>query len=288
VHGTLSGTAPDLSYLPDPDYAGPDSFTYTVSDGLAMSEPATVTITVRPVNDPPVAADDDYATDEDTVLTVSAPGVAGNDADPDGDALAVSALVGPAHGALVLDADGSFTYTPDADYAGSDSFGYRATDGTLVGSTATVSLTVRTVNDAPALSSALVVPLDPGPVNAVAPAHVQHVPALSSTVGTRGALDNWIVFEVLGVVVGGALGAWSAGRFGREVMRGATFPAGPRIALAISGGVLMGFAAKLARGCTSGQALSGGALMSVGAWAFMLSVFVGGYGAAYFVRRQWR
>ncbi len=125
-------------------------------------------------------------------------------------------------------------------------------------------------------------------VNAVAPAHVQHVPALSSTVGTRGALDNWIVFEVLGVVIGGALGAWSAGRLGREVMRGATFPAGARIALAISGGVLMGFAAKLARGCTSGQALSGGALMSVGAWAFMLSVFVGGYGAAYFVRRQWR
>ena len=125
-------------------------------------------------------------------------------------------------------------------------------------------------------------------VNAVAPGHVQAVPSLASTVGTRGALDNWLVFEVLGMVLGGALGAWSAGRFGREVARGATFSSGGRIALAIGGGTLMGFAARLGRGCTSGQALSGGALMSVGAWAFMISIFVGGYGAAWFVRRQWR
>jgi len=124
-------------------------------------------------------------------------------------------------------------------------------------------------------------------VNAVGPGHVQAVPSLASTVGTRGALDNWIVFEVLGMVVGGALGAWSGGRLAREVVRGPTFGSGRRIALAIAGGLLMGFAARLARGCTSGQALSGGALMSIGAWAFMLSVFAGGYGAAWFVRRQW-
>jgi hypothetical protein len=125
-------------------------------------------------------------------------------------------------------------------------------------------------------------------VNAVAPEHVRGVPALAATVGTRGALDNWFVLEVLGMVLGGALGAWSAGRLGREVVRGPTFSGGRRVALAISGGVLMGFAARLARGCTSGQALSGGALMSVGAWAFMLSIFAGGYGMAWFVRRQWR
>lgn len=125
-------------------------------------------------------------------------------------------------------------------------------------------------------------------VDAVAPEHVQEVPALAATVGTRGALDNWIVFEVLGMLLGGALGAWTGGRLRREVARGPTFGSGGRIALAIAGGVLMGFAARLARGCTSGQALSGGALLSVGAWAFMLSIFVGGYGAAWFVRRQWR
>ena len=122
----------------------------------------------------------------------------------------------------------------------------------------------------------------------VAPEHVQAVPGLASIVENRPALDNWIVFEVLGVVLGGALGARSAGRSGREVLKGATFGSGPRIALAVAGGVMMGFAAKLSRGCTSGQALSGGAVMSVGAWAFMFSVFAGGYAVAYLVRRQWR
>lgn len=125
-------------------------------------------------------------------------------------------------------------------------------------------------------------------VNAVAPAHVQNVPTLASTVGARGALDNWFVFEVFGMFLGGAIGALSAGRFRREVARGPTFGSGRRIALAVAGGLLMGFAARIALGCTSGQALSGGALMSVGAWAFMLSIFVGGYGVAWFVRRQWR
>ncbi len=125
-------------------------------------------------------------------------------------------------------------------------------------------------------------------LNAVAPGHVQGVPALASVVEPRPALDHWIVFEVLGMVVGGFLGAWTSGRLGPEVARGPSFGAGRRIALAVAGGALMGFAAKLTRGCTSGQALSGGAIMSVGAWAFMLSVFAGGYAVAYFVRRQWR
>lgn len=123
---------------------------------------------------------------------------------------------------------------------------------------------------------------------AVAPAHVASVPAMASLVQARHPLDDWIVFEVLGVVIGGVLGAVTSGRFGREVLRGPTFGAGGRLALAVAGGILMGFAARLARGCTSGQALSGGAVMSVGAWAFMLSVFAGGYGLAWFVRRQWR
>jgi len=125
-------------------------------------------------------------------------------------------------------------------------------------------------------------------VNALAPGHVQAVPAMSSVVEERWALDDWLVFEVLGVVVGGVLGAWTSGRLKREVLKGPTFGTGGRIAFAIAGGVLMGFAAKLTRGCTSGQALSGGALLSVGSWAFMFSVFAGGYAVAYFVRRQWR
>jgi uncharacterized protein len=125
-------------------------------------------------------------------------------------------------------------------------------------------------------------------VNAVAPGHVQQVPGMAAAVRERAALDHWVVFEVLGVLLGGLLGAWSSGRLGRELVRGPTFGAGGRVALAAGGGLLMGFAGRLARGCTSGQALSGGALLSVGAWAFMLSMFVGGYATAYFVRRQWR
>ena len=125
-------------------------------------------------------------------------------------------------------------------------------------------------------------------LDAVAPAQVEGAPALAKVVARRAALDDWIVYEVLGMIVGAALAAWSAGRLELGVTRGPTFGSGRRLALAIAGGVLMGFAARLTRGCTSGQALSGGAVLSVGAWAFMLSVFAGGYAVALFVRRQWR
>jgi hypothetical protein len=123
---------------------------------------------------------------------------------------------------------------------------------------------------------------------AVAPAHARAIPAMAAAMEERHPLDDWLVFEVLGVLVGGALAAWTSGRLRREVLKGPTFGTGGRIALAVAGGILMGFAAKLTRGCTSGQALSGGAVQSVGSWAFMLSVFAGGYAVAYFVRRQWR
>ena len=124
--------------------------------------------------------------------------------------------------------------------------------------------------------------------NAVAPAHASSVRAMAGAMEDHHPLNDWLVFEVLGLVIGGALAAWTSGRLRREVLKGATFGSGGRLALAVAGGVLMGFAAKLTRGCTSGQALSGGAVQSVGSWAVMLSVFAGGYAAAYFVRRQWR
>jgi integral membrane sensor domain MASE1 len=125
-------------------------------------------------------------------------------------------------------------------------------------------------------------------VNTVAPAHAAGVAAMRATMEEGSPLNDWLVFEVVGVLIGGLIGALTSGRFGREVLRGPTFSTGSRIALAIGGGLLMGFAAKLARGCTSGQALSGGSALSVGSWAFMFSVFAGGYAAAWFLRRQWR
>jgi VCBS repeat-containing protein len=102
----------------------------------------------------PTAVDDAYATDEDAPLSVAAPGVLGNDTDPDGDTLAAALVSGPSHGTLTLNPDGSFTYTPDANYNGPDSFAYRATDGSLDSNTATVSLTVSAVNDAPTVAVA--------------------------------------------------------------------------------------------------------------------------------------
>ena len=122
----------------------------------------------------------------------------------------------------------------------------------------------------------------------VAPAHVAANPNLASTKGDKAnVLDDWLVFEILGVFVGGAIGAYTAGRFGAHVIRGSGVSIPVRLTFAFSGGILMGLAARAARGCTSGQALSGGAAMSVGAWIFMLSVFAGGYAVAWFVRRQW-
>jgi uncharacterized protein len=122
----------------------------------------------------------------------------------------------------------------------------------------------------------------------IAPGHVASNPNLASTKGDRNnVLDDWLVFEVLGVLLGGILGAVTAGRFGAKVIRGANVSIGSRLTFAFGGGVLMGLAARAARGCTSGQALSGGAVLSVGSWIFMLSVFAGGYAFAWFMRRQW-
>lgn len=100
-------------------------------------------------------------------------------------------------------------------------------------------------------------------------------------------LKNWLVIEVVGVLLGGLIGAMSSGRFQAKVEKGPRISTRGRLLFALGGGVVMGFAAALARGCTSGQALSGGALLATGSWAFMMMVFAGGYALAYAVRRQW-
>ena len=124
-------------------------------------------------------------------------------------------------------------------------------------------------------------------IQAVAPAHVAEVPLMAGTTEDGSPLKYWLVFQVVGAVLGGFLGALTSGRLRRETLKGPTFPAGARWAMALGGGAVMGAGAQLARGCASGQALSGGALMSAGSWAFFLSFFVGGYALAALVRRQW-
>jgi uncharacterized protein len=123
-----------------------------------------------------------------------------------------------------------------------------------------------------------------------APAHAEQNAFYAEYLGTgdTNPLKDWLVFEVLGVFVGGFLSAALAGRLKSTVEKGPRISTQGRLIMAFAGGALMGFGAKLARGCTSGQALTGGALLNVGSWAFMLAVFAGGYALAYFVRRQWQ
>ncbi len=124
-HGTLTGTAPDLTYTPDPDFYGSDSFTFKVNDGLVDSNVATISIDVTNVNDAPGAVDDFYTTDMNVVLDVAAPGVLENDFDADPtDAIIVDLKDEPMHGTVLLSQDGSFIYTPDEGYFGEDSFTY--------------------------------------------------------------------------------------------------------------------------------------------------------------------
>jgi len=125
-------------------------------------------------------------------------------------------------------------------------------------------------------------------LDVVAPDHVAQTATLQAAKSQGHPLDNWLVFEVSGAALGALVAAATSGRLRREVLKGPTFGPGPRLALALAGGMIMGAAARLTRGCTSGQALSGGAVMSVGSWAFMLAVFAGGYAVAQLVRRQWR
>jgi uncharacterized membrane protein YedE/YeeE len=127
-------------------------------------------------------------------------------------------------------------------------------------------------------------------VQAVAPNHVANNEFYSEYIGdgTKSPLKDWLVFEVLGVFVGGFISGLMANRVTKVIEKGPNISNAGRLTLAFIGGGLMGIGAKLARGCTSGQALTGGALFNVGSWVFMMMVFGGAYAAAYFVRRQWR
>ena len=118
AHGTLTLNANGtFSYRPNLGWSGTDTFTYKVTDGTAESSPATVTLTVNPVNDPPVAAADSYTTAEDTPLSVPAPGVLANDSDEEGATLTPTVVSYPSRGSLTLNADSRRrrTATPSTD-----------------------------------------------------------------------------------------------------------------------------------------------------------------------------
>jgi RHS repeat-associated protein len=149
-NGTLALNADGtFTYTPNADFNGLDSFAYMANDGTTDSNVATVQITVNAVNDAPVAANDSYTVDEDGTLNVSAAGALANDTDADGDPLTASLVTNVSNGTLSLNSDGSFTYTPNSDYNGTDTFTYEASDGTLQSGAAIVSITVNPMNDMP-------------------------------------------------------------------------------------------------------------------------------------------
>ncbi|SFO78012.1 VCBS repeat-containing protein, partial [Chitinophaga sp. YR627] len=151
THGTVSVAANGVvTYTPNANYNGSDVFTYTVRDNLGtISNTATVSVNITPVNDPPVAVDDDINLTEDMTVTIPAPGVLGNDYDPDGDQLTAVIVTPVTVGTLVLNGNGSLTYTPPANFNGIATFTYRVCDGSGACDTATVRLEVGNENDPP-------------------------------------------------------------------------------------------------------------------------------------------
>lgn len=126
-------------------------------------------------------------------------------------------------------------------------------------------------------------------VQTVAPSHAQANNFYKEYLSAPGGnpLNDWLVYEILGVLIGGFISGALSGRIKRSVDKGARITVTARMFYALFGGMLMGIGSKIARGCTSGQALTGGALLSVGSWVFMIVVFVTAYAVAFLFRKQW-
>ena len=138
-HGSLTlNSSGSYTYTPTTNYVGTDSFTYLAYDGSSYSSPATVTLTVT--NNPPVGVSNSYTIYKDSMTFSSSSGVLSNDSDSDGDTLTATLVTNVAHGTLTLNSNGSFTYVPTANYFGTDSFVYVASDGNATSSNTTVTL----------------------------------------------------------------------------------------------------------------------------------------------------
>jgi hypothetical protein len=147
THGTLTGTAPNLTYTPMTGYSGTDSFAYQVTNGTATSGIAAISVTVTPSSSGSVVTvGSSYTTSQNQTLTVSAPGLLTNVVSSAPAAPTAVLVSGPEHGTVVVNPNGSFTYTPAANYHGLDSFTYQAVAGSVVSNVAVVSLTITPVH----------------------------------------------------------------------------------------------------------------------------------------------
>ncbi|MES2628752.1 MAG: Ig-like domain-containing protein, partial [Bacteroidota bacterium] len=150
LNGVLSLSANGgFVYVPNADYNGTDVFVYEACDPSGACDTASVYLTITPVNDPPKATDDYYSTAEEVTLVVGAPGLLFNDSDPEGNTISASLINVPAHGTALVNANGSFTYIPNPNYSGPDSYTYRTTDAFGAFTDATAYITVIPVNDNP-------------------------------------------------------------------------------------------------------------------------------------------
>jgi CshA-type fibril repeat protein len=134
-----------ITFTPDPNFNGPTTITYTVADGQGGTSTATITVNVTPVNDPPVARDDVFLMDEDTTARIP---VLANDSDTDGDPLTVTGASSP-NGTVVINADGTISFTPNANFSGPTTLTYTISDGRGGTATATVAVNVRDTNELP-------------------------------------------------------------------------------------------------------------------------------------------
>ncbi|MEJ5992766.1 Ig-like domain-containing protein, partial [Ramlibacter sp. PS3R-8] len=164
IGGTVSLAGGNVTFTPDPNFTGAGSFTYTISDGQGGVSSASVTVNVAPVQDPPSATNDSVTTAEDTPVTISPATLTGNDSDADGDTLGVTA-VGSAIGGSVAIVGGNIVFTPDPDFTGTGSFVYTVSDGQGGTDTATVSVDVTPVQDAPSAANDVAATTEDTPVS---------------------------------------------------------------------------------------------------------------------------
>ncbi|MFC1634240.1 Ig-like domain-containing protein [Planctomycetota bacterium] len=149
-HGRLSGETPNLTYTPNPNFSGLDSFSFIVNDGKTLSKPCIVTISVTSVNDPPVAKDDSITTQEDAPAIID---VLANDIEIDDEALKISRVTQGTNGSVTINTDDTLTYQPHSEFHGEDQFTYTMIDEEGEMNTATVKVVVSEMDDLPTITS---------------------------------------------------------------------------------------------------------------------------------------